>query len=286
MPKGLTLAVPLGFLRGRVMVFMPSVQNLGEFLVAGSGWFVLVSARPTRKLSMSTAEIEAEFRDIIAGLRQVPDGGQVSCELWLYSRYGTFRHFRVRKDGLVEINAYGIPLDQVKMPAAGVPPGRDDAGAPAGQAAATGTSNVGANPMNPVLRWLKKWNTARLAGAKPGTVENGSLKKVLDAGGPATKKRRSSGKKPAGSKTAAGGPADPEKNSGTGKPGAGKTKVACRKKTGEQGRDTVPDNDPVTTIPPNPGSVAAPISPPVEAGPVSPVTGETEKGSPEGGDLG
>lgn len=285
MPKGLSLAVPLGFLRGRVMVFMPSVQNLGEFLIAGSGWFVLVSARPARKLHMNIAEIEAEYRDIIAGLRLVPDGGQVSCELWLYSRYGTFRHFRVHQDGLVEINAFGTPLDQVKLAAAPDPAGRNDAGVPVEQQAPAGPAPPRADPTSPIIRWLRKWNAERLPGTKPGATKNTDLKKVLDAGGPAQKKQRRSVKKPTDNTTAAGGPAHPEKNY-RGKPGAGKTKVAGRKKTGEPGRDAVPENDPVTTILPNGGSAGAPASAPVEAALVPSGDGETGKGFLVGGDQG
>jgi len=188
MPKGLSLAVPLGFLRGRVMVFMPSVQNLGEFLVAGSGWFVLVSARPARKLHMNIAEVEGEYRDIIASLRLVPDGGQVSCELWLYSRYGTFRHFRVHQDGLVEINAFGTPLDQVKLAAAGDPAGRNDAGVPVGQQAPAVPALPRADPTSPIIRWLRKWNAERLPGTKPGATKNTDLKKSLM---PAARPKRS-----------------------------------------------------------------------------------------------
>jgi hypothetical protein len=114
MPRGIALAIPIATNRGHVMVFVPSVTNLGEFMIAGNGWFVIVRIRLARKILASVDEIEAEFHDAITGLGLVPRSGPVSCELWLYSRYGNLRHFRVGDAGLVEINCYGIPLSEVK----------------------------------------------------------------------------------------------------------------------------------------------------------------------------
>jgi len=164
MPRGIALAVPLALKRGHVMVFVPSLTNLGEFMIAGNGWFVIVRIRLARKFYASITEIEAEFREAITGLGLVPRSGPVSCELWLYSRYGSMRHFRVGDAGIVEIDCYGTPLCGIKQ-AAGVtapsvvkPP--DLSGPAAPGPSATGS----ADSRGPVLRWLKKRNAARISG--------------------------------------------------------------------------------------------------------------------------
>jgi hypothetical protein len=218
MPRGIELAVPVALQRGHVMVFIRSLLNLGEFLITGNGVFVLVGVRFARKLFASIAEIEAEFAEVITGLRLVPRNGPVSCELWLYSRYGTLRHFRIRDAGLVEVDLYGTPLDQVKPVAAGAPPSGN--GAPIQQgAAAPGPSVPGtADNRSPILRWLAKRNAARLAGKGADAAESSELRKILDAGGPGTKTKRPSGKKPAGKNPAPAGPAEPGKNSAAEKP--------------------------------------------------------------------
>jgi hypothetical protein len=113
MPRGIAFAIPFALRRGYVNVFVPSILNIGEFLITGNGLFILVSVRFARKFSASIAEIEAGFTDAINCLRQVPRNGPVSCELWIYSRYGTLRHLRIGDTGLVEIDCYGTPLDQV-----------------------------------------------------------------------------------------------------------------------------------------------------------------------------
>ena len=200
------------------MVFIRSLLNLGEFLITGNGVFVLVGVRFARKLFASIAEIEAEFAEVITGLRLVPRNGPVSCELWLYSRYGTLRHFRIRDAGLLEVDLYGTPLDQVKPVAAGSPPSGNETPALQG-AAAPGPSVPGtADNRSPILRWLAKRNTARLAGKGVDTAESSELRKILDAGGPGTKTKRPSGKKQPGKNPAAAGPADTGKNSGAEKP--------------------------------------------------------------------
>jgi|GEM_PF-2034443 len=296
MPTGLTLAVPLGFLRGHVMVFMPSGQNLAEFLITGGGWFVLVSTRPVQKLHMSIDGIEAAFREVIAGLRLVPAGGQVSCELWLYSRYGTFRHFRVSATGLVEINAYGTPLDQLNTSPAVDPSGGTETTEPAGLSAALPT-RPGIDPRSPIIRWLVKWNAARLAGEKGGGVENEGLKKALAAGGPAVKKKRPAGKKPeknpAGKKPEAKPagekpektPAGPEKNSGTGTDGVPAKKPGTRK-SGRQKTKVTTENGQDTGISPEPGSGIPSSSYTEVAGQDPPVTGQNPGTPTEGDDQG
>ena len=192
MPQGMALAVPLALQRGHVMVFIPSRLNLGELLITGNGLFVIVRVRLSRKLSASLAEIEEEFAEAITGLRLIPRNSTVSCELWLYSRYGTLRHFRIGDAGLVEVDAHGTPLDQVK-PGVTLPGGNE---VPAPNAVTGPGTSAPGNPdtRGHILRWLAKWNAARMAGQGADATGSSELKKILDAGGPGTKTKRASGK--------------------------------------------------------------------------------------------
>ena len=195
MPRGIALAVPLALMRGHVMVFVRSLLNLGEFLITGNGHFVLVSVRFARKLFAGIAEIEAEFAETITGLRLAPRTGPGSCELWLYSRYGTLRHFRVGDAGLMEVDLYGTPLDRLKPIVAGSPL-VNETPVPLG-ASVPGTSAPGIpDNRGPILRWLAKRNAARAAGRSVDGVESSELRTILEAGGPDGKTKRAAGKKP------------------------------------------------------------------------------------------
>jgi hypothetical protein len=162
--QGLALTLPFAVRRGHVMVFVAALLNLAEFLITGNGLFVMVRVRLARRIRVAVADIEHEFADAIAGLRLVPRTGPVSCELWLYSKHGTLRHFRVEESRLAEIDWCGTPLEEV-----GAKTGSEQSGGPADAPAAVSGIPIGASkrngpvaavldPKNPISRWLKRWN--------------------------------------------------------------------------------------------------------------------------------
>jgi hypothetical protein len=179
------------------MVFMAALLNLAEFLITGNGLFVLVRIRLARRIRAGIVDIEHEFADTIAGLRLVPRSGPVSCELWLYSKHGILRHFRVEDTRLVEIDCCGIPLDQVRAAAAPTGSVQPDGGlvGPAAEHAGKVPAGPAPNPECLSIRWLKKWNAARKAAEKSGQPVSDALQKMLDAGKPGGPKQKSSGKK-------------------------------------------------------------------------------------------
>jgi hypothetical protein len=228
--QGLELAIPFALRRGHVMVFMATLLNLAEFLITGNGLFVLVRVRLARRIRAGIAEIESEFADAIAGLRLVPRTGPVSCELWLYSKHGILRHFRVLDTRLVEIDCYGMTLDQLK-PSAGPALMTNPAGALPGPSptGTAGTMTAGIDPKSPIVRWLKKWNTAGSAGKPAGADESSELRKILETvrpGDPAKQKSRkisgkNTGGKPARKNAKAASPDDAEIFPEPGTPAAG-----------------------------------------------------------------
>lgn len=183
--KGFDVAIPVALRRGRVMHFRSSPAYVSEFLFYGNGLLVLVSLRLARRLFHATpARISEEYTDAIAGLCTVPCGGPVSRELWLYSRYGALRFFRVGEDGsLEEIDRDGVPFVDGK-PVVASPPAPGDAGSPEptpGCSVPAGPDDTA--PSSPIVRWLAKRNAMKKSGADgagtTGTVEPG---KIPDAG--------------------------------------------------------------------------------------------------------
>jgi hypothetical protein len=215
------------------MVFVPSPRNLAEFLITGNGWFVMVRVRLARKLYAGIPEIEAEFSDAISGLRLVSRSAQVSCELWLYSRYGTLRHFRVTDTGIVEIDWCGTLPVPGKTAGTGNLSGAENPTAPGGAEAAGPAVTGAADPKSPILRWLAKWNAARMAGEGADATGSSELKKILDTGVPAVNAKPAPGKKPVNKKRSATGPDIPGKIPGPEEPVAGTNPYAGEKLSNE-----------------------------------------------------
>ena len=189
--KGFDVAIPVALRRGRVMHFRSSPAYVSSFMFYGNGLIVLVSLRLARRLFHAPLdEISAEYADAIAGLCTIPCGGPVSRELWLYSRYGALRFFRVGADGsLVEIDRDGVPLVNGK-PVVASPPAPGDAGSlvPVPVVGVQpGSGNT--DPSSPIVRWLAKRNAMKKSGADgAGTTGTAEPGKIPDAGsrGPAS----------------------------------------------------------------------------------------------------
>lgn len=106
--KGFGIALPIALMRGRVMLFQQVPEHVCDFTITGNGIFALVRLMSATRLHAAIAEITRHYSDTVAGLSTIPFGGPVSRELWLYSRYGTLRYFRVAEAGLVEIDSNGF----------------------------------------------------------------------------------------------------------------------------------------------------------------------------------
>jgi len=108
--KGFDIAIPIAMGRGSVMLFQHLPEHVCDFTITGNGIFALVRIMATTRLHEAVAEITWEYSGVITGLSTLPFGGPVSRELWLYSRYGTIRFFRVLETGLIEIDCHGFPF--------------------------------------------------------------------------------------------------------------------------------------------------------------------------------
>jgi hypothetical protein len=80
---------------------------MADILIAGSGLLAIVRLRKASRLHGPVADIMAAYQDVIDDLRLYPAGGPVTRELWLFSRYGVLRYFRVEDSGIIETGPDG-----------------------------------------------------------------------------------------------------------------------------------------------------------------------------------
>jgi hypothetical protein len=160
-PRGIALALPVATGRGSVLIFIPSLVNIGDFIIAGNGRFIIVRVRFSHKIHADAERIAGDYRANIGRLRSARSGS-VSCELWLYSRYETFRYFRIGDSGIDEIDSNGNPLasaispDTVKSEHAG--PGAAGASGPV-----PALPVEQPDPYEIFRRWVRKRNAVRKA---------------------------------------------------------------------------------------------------------------------------
>ena len=79
-------------------------------MIISNGHLIFVRVRTAIRIHCTREEIEREFRDPIMQLRYVPGPGPVIRELWVYSRYGIWRFFRIEDTSIMEICQDGTPL--------------------------------------------------------------------------------------------------------------------------------------------------------------------------------
>ena len=108
--RGMDIAMPVAKARGRVIELMQNGDTPGDFEIIVGGVVIFVSLCRADPFCCTPADIEAEKRVRIARLRWVPASAHILRELWIYSKYGSLRLFRVEDTWLLEIGPDGMPL--------------------------------------------------------------------------------------------------------------------------------------------------------------------------------
>jgi hypothetical protein len=150
------------------------------------------------RLHAPIAEITRVYSEAVNGLCAIPFGGPVSRELWLYSRYGIIRFFRLAETGLIEIDGYGfafvngrpviiLSAPPVTNPSSASPasPGENVFGLcslPPTFPVVTGAPGTGPlDPRSPVIRWLKKKKTGeKPVGEKKDPINQADMAIIAD----------------------------------------------------------------------------------------------------------
>jgi hypothetical protein len=96
-------ALPIAAQRGAVYFFRPDRECPCDFQIVSSSGVVFVRVKRTRCHHHAAEELGAECRDHLLRLRAVPKAPGLTRELWVCSRSGRWRFFRVTNTGLEEI---------------------------------------------------------------------------------------------------------------------------------------------------------------------------------------
>jgi hypothetical protein len=105
--KGINDAVAIAQKRGCVMQIVYASDSVCDFLIRTVAFVIFVRIVRSEKIIAPVHEIAYEYRGIIAELRLFPQSLQIQAELWIYSRHGTYRFFRLTDTGLEEIQQNG-----------------------------------------------------------------------------------------------------------------------------------------------------------------------------------
>lgn len=108
--RALPDALPIAHRRGKVQLAESGPDNMFNFTIVSPGLTTFVRVKFMPRILAAVEEILADFRDAIQRLRAIASGLQISRELWLRSKHGTWRFFRVTADGIFEIDDRGQAL--------------------------------------------------------------------------------------------------------------------------------------------------------------------------------
>lgn len=96
-------ALPLAHLRGTVYFFRKDRECPCDFEIVNNQEVVFVRVKRTRCLHRPLLELETEYHEAVLRLRAVPSAPSVSRELWVCSRHGRWRFFRIMEAGMEEV---------------------------------------------------------------------------------------------------------------------------------------------------------------------------------------
>jgi hypothetical protein len=109
---GVDDAVVIAHKRGCVMRIMYGLESLSDLVIRTAAYVAFIKTRRTEKITATIQEIEYAYRNLIADLRLFPVSAQILPELWIYSKHGTYRFFRISEAGLAEVDRDGMPVSQ------------------------------------------------------------------------------------------------------------------------------------------------------------------------------
>jgi hypothetical protein len=108
--RALADAIPIARQRGTVQVARIGSGNLYNFSIISAIPVVFVRVSYCTWIQTPVAELEKEFEEELILLRQIVTHEALSRELWLRSRHGTWRFFRLSGEILIELGRDGKPL--------------------------------------------------------------------------------------------------------------------------------------------------------------------------------
>ena len=108
--RALSDALPIARRRGTTQAAVRAPENLYDFTIVSAIPLAFVRVTYCARIHAPVAELVNEFRDELIRLGRIPTHTSISRELWLRSRHGTWRFFRLTADSLVELGQDGTLL--------------------------------------------------------------------------------------------------------------------------------------------------------------------------------
>jgi hypothetical protein len=100
-------ALPIAAIRGTVHMVRLARGSLYDIVISTAVPVAFVRVKYADRILLTLAEAEVFYCETIIGLRAIVSTENISRELWLRSRHGTWRFFRVTGNGLVELTRDG-----------------------------------------------------------------------------------------------------------------------------------------------------------------------------------
>jgi hypothetical protein len=105
--RALPEACAIAALRGSVQMAEHGPESRYDFTITGTLPVSFILVRFAPRILAALQDLEVEFRRAIHELSAIAADGSVSRELWLRSKHGTWRFFRIIGNGIVEIGRDG-----------------------------------------------------------------------------------------------------------------------------------------------------------------------------------
>jgi len=103
-------AIPIARHRGTIQVAAHGQENLFDFTIVSSLPVAFVRVSYCARIHAPVAEIFHDFPETLIRLGRIALHDAISRELWLRSRHGSWRFFRLMENYLVELGRDGLPL--------------------------------------------------------------------------------------------------------------------------------------------------------------------------------
>lgn len=103
-------AIPVARQRGTIQMAARGQENLYDFTIVSSLPVAFVRVSYCANIHAPVVEIKTNFQDLLSRLSRISRHDAISRELWLRSRHGSWRFFRLVENVLVELGWNGLPL--------------------------------------------------------------------------------------------------------------------------------------------------------------------------------
>jgi hypothetical protein len=108
--RALAEAIPIARTRGIVQVSGLNPERVFDIAIVSMIPVAFIRVMFAPQILGAAAEFADDFKSEIAELRVIARDAAIATELWLRSKHGTWRFFRITATGLDEIDRNGRPL--------------------------------------------------------------------------------------------------------------------------------------------------------------------------------